>query len=257
MASTDPEHRQEEESAKAAVGKDEDTKAQVAPIVKLEEVAVSTGEEEEDVLLDLKAKLYRFNKEGNQWKERGVGSVKLLKHKESGKVKLVMRQAKTLKICANHLVVPSITIQEHPGNEKSYVWHASDFAEGALREEMFYLRFGSVDNCRQFMEMFEEIAQSQGKKEESEDSAASIELIEKLSVGEGSTKHDKPSEEESQDSATAVELIEKLSVGEGSTKHDKPSEEALVAVDEEKKESASEQGKHDAEKKEESSPTAT
>ena len=50
-----------------------------------------------------KSKLYRFDKEGNQWKERGAGTVKLLKHKETGKVRLVMRQAKTLKICANHL----------------------------------------------------------------------------------------------------------------------------------------------------------
>ena len=50
-----------------------------------------------------KAKLYRFDKEGNQWKERGTGTVKFLKHKVSGKVRLVMRQSKTLKICANHL----------------------------------------------------------------------------------------------------------------------------------------------------------
>lgn len=50
-----------------------------------------------------KAKLYRFDKEGNQWKERGTGTVKLLKHKDTAKVRLVMRQAKTLKICANHL----------------------------------------------------------------------------------------------------------------------------------------------------------
>ncbi|KAG9157043.1 hypothetical protein Leryth_009085 [Lithospermum erythrorhizon] len=41
-----------------------------------------------------KAKFYRFDKEGNQWEERGVGTVKLLKHKKSGKVKLVMRQNK-------------------------------------------------------------------------------------------------------------------------------------------------------------------
>ena len=53
-----------------------------------------------------KAKLYRFDKEGNQWKERGTGTVKLLKHKETSKVRLVMRQAKTLKICANHLGNP-------------------------------------------------------------------------------------------------------------------------------------------------------
>jgi hypothetical protein len=50
--------------------------------------------------------MYRFGKEGNVWKERGVGTVKLLKHKENGKVRLVMRQAKTLKICANHLGMP-------------------------------------------------------------------------------------------------------------------------------------------------------
>ena len=46
--------------------------------------------------------MYRFDKDGNQWKERGTGNVKLLKHKETGKVRLVMRQSKTLKICANH-----------------------------------------------------------------------------------------------------------------------------------------------------------
>ena len=50
-----------------------------------------------------KSKLYRFDKDGNQWKERGAGTVKFLKHKETGRVRLVMRQSKTLKICANHL----------------------------------------------------------------------------------------------------------------------------------------------------------
>ena len=49
-----------------------------------------------------KSKLYRFDKEANQWKERGAGTVKLLKHKSTGKIRLVMRQSKTLKICANH-----------------------------------------------------------------------------------------------------------------------------------------------------------
>ncbi|KAL6556691.1 Ran-binding protein 1 c [Orobanche gracilis] len=98
---TNLKNEKEEEDSKTAAD-DEDTGAQIAPIIKLQEVAVSTGEENEDVLLDLKAKLYRFDKEGNQWKERGVGTVKLLKHKETGKIRLVMRQSKTLKICANH-----------------------------------------------------------------------------------------------------------------------------------------------------------
>ncbi|KAJ6812471.1 ran-binding protein 1-like protein c-like [Iris pallida] len=145
MASTtDSEHREEE----SAAAEDEDTGAQIAPIIKLEEVAVTTGEEEEIALLDLKAKLYRFDKEGNQWKERGHGSIKLLKHKETGKVRIVMRQAKTLKICANHYVFPGIKLQEHAGNDKSCVWHAPDFSDGEVKDEMFAIRFGSVENCK-------------------------------------------------------------------------------------------------------------
>ena len=54
------EHRPaEEEEEAAAAGEDEDTGAQVAPIVKLEEVAVTTGEEDEDVLLDMSVLRYR------------------------------------------------------------------------------------------------------------------------------------------------------------------------------------------------------
>ncbi|XP_042412127.1 ran-binding protein 1 homolog a-like [Zingiber officinale] len=191
MASNSPDC----EEAAAAAGEDEDTGAQITPIVTLAEVAVTTGEEEEDTLLDLKAKLYRFDKEGNQWKERGTGSVKLLKHRETGKVRLVMRQSKTLKICANHLVVPTIKIQEHAGSDKSCVWHASDFADGELKEELFCIRFGSVENCKKFMEMVESIAESSGKVEErdSKDATDAAGLLGNLSVDE--TKEEKASME--------------------------------------------------------------
>ncbi|KAI3468096.1 hypothetical protein Pfo_024759 [Paulownia fortunei] len=181
---------EEEEDSKPSA-EDEDTGAQVAPIVKLQEVAVTTGEENEEVLLDLKAKLYRFDKEGNQWKERGVGTVKLLKHKESGKVRLVMRQNKTLKICANHLVLPTMTVQEHHGNDKSCVWHAADFADGELKEETFCIRFASVENCKFFKDKIEEITESLAKDSgESEEAITAANLIEKLSV-EGKDKEEK------------------------------------------------------------------
>lgn len=176
---------EEEESATTGAprAEDEDTGAQVAPIVKLQEVTITTGEENEDVLLDLRAKLYRFDKEGNQWKERGVGTVKLLKHKETGKVRLVMRQSKTLKICANHLVLPSISLQEHHGNDKSCVWHAADYADGELKEETFAIRFASVENCKAFKEKIAEVAESlDNKAGESEEATKTADLLEKLSV---------------------------------------------------------------------------
>lgn len=44
---------EEEEDDSRPPAEDEDTGAQIAPIVKLQEVAVTTGEENEDILIDL------------------------------------------------------------------------------------------------------------------------------------------------------------------------------------------------------------
>lgn len=204
MASNEPEHSREEEETAAA--EDEDTGAQVAPIVKLEEVSVTTGEEDEDAILDLKAKLYRFDKDGNQWKERGAGTVKLLKHKQTGRVRLVMRQSKTLKICANHLVGPTMSVQEHAGNEKSCVWHAADFADGELKDEMFCIRFASLENCKTFTERVQEVAESQRSKEENKDASAAAGLLEKLSVEDkaGKEKAEEKPKEETKEEAPAA-----------------------------------------------------
>ena len=72
-------------------------------MIKLEhKVEVKTNEEDEDVQFKIRAKLFRFDKESKEWKERGTGDVRILKHKETKKVRLVMRRDKTLKVCANH-----------------------------------------------------------------------------------------------------------------------------------------------------------
>jgi hypothetical protein len=73
------------------------------PVVKLtEKVEVKTNEEAEEQMFKMRAKLFKFVRESSEWKERGTGDVRLLKHKENGKTRLVMRRDKTLKVCANH-----------------------------------------------------------------------------------------------------------------------------------------------------------
>jgi Ran-binding protein 1 len=73
------------------------------PVIRLtEKVDVKTNEELEEQTFKMRAKLFKFVKESNEWKERGTGDVRLLKHKENGKTRLVMRRDKTLKVCANH-----------------------------------------------------------------------------------------------------------------------------------------------------------
>lgn len=53
-------------------------------------------------MFKMRAKLFKFVSTTSEWKERGTGDVRLLKHKENGKTRLVMRRDKTLKVCANH-----------------------------------------------------------------------------------------------------------------------------------------------------------
>jgi len=48
-------------------------------------VAVVTGEEDEVVLYSHHAKLFRYS--AKEWKERGLGDVKVLKHKSDGRLR--------------------------------------------------------------------------------------------------------------------------------------------------------------------------
>jgi Ran-binding protein 1 len=95
---------------KAAEGAEDDDKAEeeeadvhFEPVVHLtEKVDTKTNEEAEEQTFKMRAKLFKFDSESREWKERGTGDVRLLKHKENGKTRLVMRRDKTLKVCANH-----------------------------------------------------------------------------------------------------------------------------------------------------------
>jgi Ran-binding protein 1 len=97
-----------------------------------------------------KCKFYRFDTGAGEWKERGIGQARLLRHKAHGRVRFLMREATTLKVRANHLVLPSTTVKEHEGSEKAAVWSCVDFAEGEQRPEMFCARFVSAERAAEF-----------------------------------------------------------------------------------------------------------
>ncbi|KAJ3088145.1 hypothetical protein HK100_008143 [Physocladia obscura] len=126
------------------------------PVVKLEQLEeVKTFEEDEDVLFKIRAKLFRFDKPNNEWKERGTGDVKLLQHKETKKIRVLMRRDKTHKICANHYVSQEMKLSPNVGSDRSWVYSvASDFAEGEARPELLAIRFGNSENAEKFKEEF-------------------------------------------------------------------------------------------------------
>jgi len=128
------------------------------PVIPLpEEVQVVTGEEDEEVLWEDRAKLFRFSADDKEWKERGLGQARILKNKETGKIRFLMRREQTLKVCANHLITATITIDKMKGNAKARIWAThQDFADGEAKAESFCIRMKTEEQVDKFETVFKD-----------------------------------------------------------------------------------------------------
>lgn len=111
------------------------------------QIEVKTGEEDEELLYVHRAKLYRFV--DGEWKERGLGNVKILRHKETKKLRVVMRREQILKICLNHVLNEDVDYKRK--DDKSWLFVVNDFSEGSVELEKFSLRFKTKEVAEAFM----------------------------------------------------------------------------------------------------------
>lgn len=159
-ATDEPEEESGSSKKKAKDGEEEEApespEVHFEPVVRLtEKVETKTNEELEEQTFKMRAKLFKFDRESREWKERGTGDVRLLKHKENGKTRLVMRRDKTLKVCANHYVVPDMKLSPNVGSDRSWVWNASaDVSEGEPEAQTLAIRFANSENANLFKEAF-------------------------------------------------------------------------------------------------------
>jgi hypothetical protein len=87
----------------------------------------------------------RFDSDNKEWKERGVGRMKILLDEKTGKVRLLMRREQVLKVCCNHYLTPDLEFKPMTTSDKAVIWCAEDFSEGELKTETFALRFPNSD----------------------------------------------------------------------------------------------------------------
>ena len=139
-------------------GQDED-KLHFEPVIPLpDEIKVVTGEEGLEVLFSERAKLYRFDADSGQWKERGVGDVKLLRHPKSGQGRVLMRREQIKKLCANHNINSGMELKPNVGSDRSWVWYTpADYAEGEARPEKLAIKLKSAEIAGKFREVFEDL----------------------------------------------------------------------------------------------------
>ncbi|XP_013108184.2 E3 SUMO-protein ligase RanBP2 isoform X1 [Stomoxys calcitrans] len=129
---------------------EEENNTYFTPVIALpDKIEVKTGEEDEDLLYIHRAKLYRFTE--GEWKERGLGNVKILRHKLNKKLRVVMRREQVLKICLNHVLNDDVDYKRK--DEKSWLFVVNDFSEGAVELEQFSLRFKTKEIAEAFMDI--------------------------------------------------------------------------------------------------------
>jgi len=165
MADENPEvNATENEADEPKVVAEADSTATFEPVVKLEPVQVKTGEEDEDTVYKERARLYRFDASTQEWKERGIGDVRFMKHKETGKVRILLRQEKTLKLCLNHTVHPTIELKVNLGSDRAWTWTCLDAADPEdVKVQTFAIKFKNSDVANEFKNKYDEFRASNAK----------------------------------------------------------------------------------------------
>jgi len=198
---TEDKKKPAEDDANVSKGDDDADKTHdpyYPPVITLPEVNVSSGEEDEEEIFKMRAKLYRYDPgdgtEDNeaQWKERGTGDCKLLKHEVTGWIRLVMRREKTLKLCANHVVKSWMELKPNCGSDRAFVWSVhADYADEEPKAEVLAIKFANAENAAKFKAAFVSAVKEMTaleaetyKKREAVDKDLAAELEKKAEIAE-------------------------------------------------------------------------
>ena len=131
------------------------------PLVSLPDTyQVTTGQESERQLFCERAKLYRYDPDSKQWKERGIGNMTIMKNSESGKSRLVMRREQVLKLCCNHVILPTMQLNPMLGGGNAWRWFTPcDFSEDERKAEQLAIRFKKKEQADSFQEVISRCVQ--------------------------------------------------------------------------------------------------
>lgn len=139
------------------------------PIVSLPEVETKSGEEDEEIIFKERCKLYRWDRDASQWKERGVGDLKILSNSQKQCYRILMRREQVLKVCANHVITDEMELKLMNTSSNSYVWTAADYTDGEAKIEQLAVRFKTPELAAVFKNKFEECQKALSQLQKSEE----------------------------------------------------------------------------------------
>ncbi|XP_023258902.1 E3 SUMO-protein ligase RanBP2-like, partial [Seriola lalandi dorsalis] len=124
------------------------------PIVSLPEVETKSGEEDEEILFKERAKLYRWDRDLGQWKERGIGDLKILFHPTKHFYRILMRREQVLRVCANHTISQAMELKPMNASANALLWTATDYSDGDGVVEQLAAKFKTPEIAETFKKTF-------------------------------------------------------------------------------------------------------
>jgi E3 SUMO-protein ligase RanBP2 len=73
--------------------------------------------------------VYRWDPDTKEWKERGVGDLKILYHPNRKTYRVLLRRDQVHKIACNHYITVEMTLEPMNKSETAITWFAMDFSE--------------------------------------------------------------------------------------------------------------------------------
>jgi Ran GTPase-activating protein 1 len=128
------------------------------PIIPLPElVTVTTGEEDEEVTFKHRSKVFRFDKDTKEWKERGLGDLKILYHPDRHTFRILLRREQIFKIAINHYITVDMNLEPMSTSETALTWFAMDYSDegGEAKMEKLAAKFKLAETKEEFKNAFE------------------------------------------------------------------------------------------------------
>jgi len=144
--------------------------AHFEPVIPLPELIENkTGEEDENILFCNRAKLLRFDSSTKEWKERGVGEMKVLvKNNDPAKGRLLMRREQVLKLCCNMPITKEMKFTKMSTNAVSF--GGQDFSDGEMKAEKLTIKFKTPELIKSFQDAISNVQEKMNRQKSSVES---------------------------------------------------------------------------------------
>lgn len=117
-----------------------------------------------------RAKLYRYDSSTKEWKERGVGEMKILHHPGYGSYRLLMRREQVYKVVCNFLITSDVAFHGLSMSQQAWMWAGMNHADEGSCVEQLAIKFKSPELAKQFKGLIDKIQQELREKEDAQGS---------------------------------------------------------------------------------------